>query len=157
MSDSVRPHRRQPTRLPRPWASPGKNTGVGCHFLLQCMKVKVKSLSRVRLSEPMDCSPPGSSVHILDFPGKSTGVRCHHLLHQEPCTHLQIGPCSTQEEGDGQESRIADSFQLTETEGTELHQASKKAWICMVSIDSCSITSSVDKEENRFWWTRRNL
>ena len=40
MSDSVRPHRRQPTRLPRPWDSPDKNTGVGCHFLLQCMKVK---------------------------------------------------------------------------------------------------------------------
>ena len=49
MSDSVRPHRRQPTRLPHPWDSPGKNTGVGCHFLLQGMKVKVKSLSRVRL------------------------------------------------------------------------------------------------------------
>ena len=49
MSDSVRPHRRQPTRLPRPWDSPGKNTGVGCHFLLQCMKVKVKLLSCVRL------------------------------------------------------------------------------------------------------------
>ena len=51
MSNSVWPHRRQPTRLPRPWDSPGKNTGVGCHFLLQCMKVKmkVKLLSRVRL------------------------------------------------------------------------------------------------------------
>ena len=105
VSDSVRPHRRQPTRLPCPWDSPGKNTGVGCHFLLEC--VKVKSLSRVRLcatpstathqaplslgfsrqehwsglpfpspmresevtqscptlSDPMDCSPPGSSVH----------------------------------------------------------------------------------------------
>ena len=48
MSDSVRPHRRQPTRLPHPWDSPGKNTGVGCHFLLQCVKVKVKSLSRVQ-------------------------------------------------------------------------------------------------------------
>ena len=47
VSDSVRPHRRQPTRLPHPWDSPGKNTGMGCHFLLQC--VKVKSLSRVRL------------------------------------------------------------------------------------------------------------
>ena len=47
-SDSVRPHRRQPTRLPHPWDSPGKNTGVGCHCLLQCMKVKVKLLSRVR-------------------------------------------------------------------------------------------------------------
>ena len=43
VSDSVRPHRRQPTRLPRPWDSPGKNTGVGCHFLLQCRKVKRKS------------------------------------------------------------------------------------------------------------------
>ena len=43
MSDSVRPHRRQPTRLPRPWDSPGKNTGVGCHFLLQCMKVRRES------------------------------------------------------------------------------------------------------------------
>ena len=49
MSDSVRPHRQQPTRLPHPWDSPGKNTGVGCHFLLQCMKVKVMSFSRVRL------------------------------------------------------------------------------------------------------------
>ena len=50
MSDSVQPHRRQPIRLPRPWDSPGKKTGVGCHFLLQCMKVKkVKSLSRVQL------------------------------------------------------------------------------------------------------------
>ena len=50
---TLRPHRQQPTRVPHPWDSPGKNTGVGCHFLLQCMKVKseseVKSLSRVRL------------------------------------------------------------------------------------------------------------
>ena len=43
MSNSVQPHRRQPIRLPRPWDSPGKNTGVGCHFLLQCMKVKSES------------------------------------------------------------------------------------------------------------------
>ena len=66
MSDSVRPHRRQPTRLPRPWDSPGKNTGVGCHFLLRCMKVKSQSevaQSYLTLSDPMDCSPPGSSVH----------------------------------------------------------------------------------------------
>ena len=50
MSNSVRPHRWQPTRLHHPWDSPGKNTGVGCHFLLQCMNVKsekVKSLSHV--------------------------------------------------------------------------------------------------------------
>ena len=66
VSDSVRPHRRQPTRLPRPWASPGKNTRVGCHFLLQCMQVK--SESEVAQScptprDPMDCSLPGSSIH----------------------------------------------------------------------------------------------
>ena len=66
MSDSVRPHRRQPTRLPHPWDSPGKNTGVGCHFLLQCMKVKSEcevTQSCLTLSDPMDCSLLGSSVH----------------------------------------------------------------------------------------------
>ena len=66
MSDSVRPHRRQPTRLPCPWDSPGKNTGVGCHFLLQCMKVKRErevAQSCLTLSDPMDCSLTGSSVH----------------------------------------------------------------------------------------------
>ena len=60
------PHRWQPTRLPRPWDSPGKNTGVGCHFLLQCMKVKSESevtLSCPTLCDPMVCSLPGSSVH----------------------------------------------------------------------------------------------
>ena len=62
----MRPHRQQPTRLPRPWDSPGKNTGVGCHFLLQCMKVKSESEAAQlcpTLSHPMDCSLPGSSVH----------------------------------------------------------------------------------------------
>ena len=66
MSDSVWPHRWQPTRLCRPWDSPGKNTGVGCHFLLQCMKVESESevaQSCPTLLDPMDCSPPGSSVH----------------------------------------------------------------------------------------------
>ena len=66
MSDSVQPHRRQPTRFPRPWDSPGKNTGVGCHFPLQCMKVKSEreaAQSCLTLHDPMDCSPPGSSIH----------------------------------------------------------------------------------------------
>ena len=66
MPDSVRPRKRQPTRLPRPWDSPGKNTGVGCHCLLQCMKVKSESevtQSCLTLSNPMDCSLPGSSIH----------------------------------------------------------------------------------------------
>ena len=68
MSDSVRPHRWQPTRLPRPWDSPGKNTGVGCLFLLQCMKVKSErevAQSCPTLSDPMDYSLPGSSVHEI--------------------------------------------------------------------------------------------
>jgi len=66
VSDSLRPHRWQPTRLPRPWDSPSKNTGVGCHFLLQCMKVKNESevaQSCPTLSDPMDCSLPSSSIH----------------------------------------------------------------------------------------------
>ena len=124
MSDSVRPHRQQPTRLPRPWDSPGKNTGVGCHFLLQCRKVKSqrKSLSRVQLlvtswtaayqappsmgfsrqaywsgvplpfistrevtqscptlCDPMDCSPPGSSVRGI-FQARVLEWVAHFLL-----------------------------------------------------------------------------
>ena len=66
VSNSVRPHGLQPTRLLRPWGSPGKNTGVGCHFLLQCMKVESESeVTQLcpTLSDPMDCSLPGSSVH----------------------------------------------------------------------------------------------
>ena len=65
VSDSVQPHRRKPTRLPCPWDSPGKNTGVGCHFLLQCMKVKSESevtQSCLTLCDPIDSSPPGSPI-----------------------------------------------------------------------------------------------
>ena len=68
VSDSVWLHRRQPTRLPRPWDSPGKNTGVGCHFLLQCMQVKSQSevtQSCLTPSNPMDYSLPGSSLHLI--------------------------------------------------------------------------------------------
>ena len=63
---TLRPQRRQPTRLLCPWDSSGKNTGVGCHFLLQCMKGKSESevaQSCLTLSDPMDCSLPGSSIH----------------------------------------------------------------------------------------------
>ena len=72
MSSSVWPHRWQPTRLPRPWNSLGKNTGVGCHFLLQCTKAKSESeaaLSCQTLQYPMDCSLPASSVHGI-FPAR---------------------------------------------------------------------------------------
>ena len=82
MSDSVLPHRRQPTRLPCPWGSPGKNTGVGCHFLLQC--VRVKSESEVAQSCPTLSYPyglqPARLLRPWDFPGKSAGVGCYCLL-----------------------------------------------------------------------------
>ena len=66
VSNSVQPHRQQPTRLLHPWDSPSKNTGVGCHFLLPCMKVRIESEVAQSCPTPrdsMDCSPPGSSVH----------------------------------------------------------------------------------------------
>ena len=88
----MRPHRWKPTRLPHPWDSPGKNTGVGCHFLLQCMKVKSErevAQSCPTLGDPMDCSLPGPSVHgifqarVLEW-GAITFTYCV----------LQIGPNS---------------------------------------------------------------
>ena len=82
MSDSVRPHRRQPTRLHSPWDSPSKNTGVGCHFLLPCMKVKSESeVAQVR-SDPQRAHglQPTRLLSPSDFLGKSTRVGCHcHL------------------------------------------------------------------------------
>ena len=85
MSDSVRLHRGQPTRLPGPWDSPGKNTGVGCHFLLQWMKVKSErevAQSCLTLSDPMDFSPPGYSIHgifqarVLEWGAIAFSVLC---------------------------------------------------------------------------------
>ena len=84
MSDSVRLHRWQPTRLLRPWDSPGKNTGVGCHFLLQC--THAQSVASVMSNS---VQPYGQqSTRLLrpqDSPGKSTGVDCHFLLHASAC------------------------------------------------------------------------
>ena len=98
MSDSVRPHKRQPTRLPCPWDSPGKNTGVGCHFLLQCMNVKSKSgvaQSCPTLSDPMDCSPLGSSIHgifqarVLEWGAIAFSAHPHHEAFFTLETHVQ--------------------------------------------------------------------
>ena len=103
----MQPHRHQPTSLPHPWDSPGKNTGVGCHFLLQCMKGKSESeVAQLcpTLSNPMDCSLPGSSVHgilqarVLEWvaiafsstrlaPGK-TLEQVHILNHHQPKQYL---------------------------------------------------------------------
>ena len=84
MSDSVQPHRQQPIRLHRPWDSPGKNIGVGCHFLLQCMKVESEnwkwSRSVVSDSSRPHRLQPTRLLRPWDFPGKSTGVGCHCLL-----------------------------------------------------------------------------
>ena len=100
VSDTERPHRQQPTRLPRPWDSPGKKTGVGYHFLLQGMKVK--SGSKVAqscpiLSDPMDCIPPGSSVHgivqarILEWVAISTWKKVTITIVVSCGSHLSLG------------------------------------------------------------------
>ena len=101
MPDSVRPHRRQPTRLPRPWDSPGKNTGVGCHFLLQCTKVKSESevaQSCLTLATPWTAThqaPPSMGFSRQEY---WSGVHCllhiYMLLYQfvppspSPCSHV---------------------------------------------------------------------
>ena len=93
----MRLQRRQLTRLCRPWDSPGKNTGVGCHFLLQCMKVKRErevTESCPTLSDPMDCSPPGSSVHgifqvrVLEWGAIAFSV----ILFRAVVFHCRYGP-----------------------------------------------------------------
>ena len=86
--DSVGLHRWQPSRVLRPWDCSGKNTGVGCHFLLQCMHACMLShFSHVRL-----CATPWTAATRLlcpwDSPSKNTGVGCHFLL--KPVT-----PCKT--------------------------------------------------------------
>ena len=90
MSDSVRPHRRQPIGLRHPWHSPGKNTGVGCHFPLQCMKVKIESeVAQLcpALCDPMDSRLPGSSVHgifqarVLEWDAIAFSNNTHRLLY----------------------------------------------------------------------------
>ena len=89
----MRPHRWQPTSLPHPWDSPGKNTGVGCHFLLQCMKVKSESEvvhSCLTPSDPMDCSAPGSAIHGI-FQARILEVGCHCLLPR--ISYIMVNKC----------------------------------------------------------------
>src|SRR5574341_650799 len=89
MSDSVRPCRWQPTRLPRLWDSPGKNTGVGCHFLLQCMKVKSESevIQSCPTQRPHGLKPT-RLLHPWDFSGKSTGRSEEHTSELQSPTNL---------------------------------------------------------------------
>ena len=101
MSDSVQPHRRQPTRLPRRWDSPGKNTGVGCHFLLQCMKVKSESevtQSCPTLRDPMDCSLPGSSAHgnsLRAATKKKKKIYIYIYIHPARCSEDRRSLCAS--------------------------------------------------------------
>ena len=105
----MQPHRRQPTSLPRPWDSPGKNNGVGCHFLLQCMKVKSESevaQSCLTLSDPMDCSLPGSSVHGYSRQEYWSGVPLPYLALFPPSDLLLVLSIGqTQPEATGQKSQ----------------------------------------------------
>ena len=102
MSDSVQLHRRQPTRPRCPWDSPGKNTGVGCHFCLQWMKVKSESEVAQpcpTLSSPMDCSLPGSSIHGFSRQEYRSGVWlpppafCLHICKYGIHTVIYIYSC----------------------------------------------------------------
>ena len=118
MSDSVGPHRRQPTRLPHPWDSPGKNTGVGCHFLLQCMKVKSEcevTQSCLTLSHPMDYSPPG--LPSMGFSGQEywSGVPLRHLASPMPKRLYQ-------------HFRTLQSFQVI---SVDVSRSSTKLWKCL--------------------------
>ena len=158
MSDSVRPHRQQPNRLPRPWDSPGKNTGVGCHFLLQCMKVKSESevtQSCPTLSDPMDCSLPGSSVHgifqarILEWGAiASSGPKIlkRKILLLTCCTEGWAGRgCCTEFQGAKKTGAFplswTDSFEKTLMLG-KIEGRRRRGWQRMRWLDG--ITDSMD-------------
>ena len=105
----MRPHRRQPTRLLRPWDSPGKNTGVDCHFLLQCRKVKSESevdQSCPTPSDPLDCSLPGPSVHgifqarVLEWGAIAFSFKAYSTRYSQVASHPisnQARPCLASE------------------------------------------------------------
>ena len=130
MSNSVRPHRRQPTRLPRPWDSPGKNTGVGCHFLLQCMKVKSEgevAQSCPTLSDPMNCSPSGSPVHgIFQARVLEWGANCAStfngsakLTGKRPEASLKEQRQQREERHDGKSEIVVSSVQVRSNAQTQ--------------------------------------
>ena len=108
VSDSVRPQRRQPTRLPCPWDSPGRNIGVGCHFLLQCMKVKVKSLSHVRLLATLWTAayqaPPSMGFSRPEY---WSGLPL-------PSPHVGYGESKEKDEGSSQKNKIITIIKVTQ-------------------------------------------
>ena len=153
MSNSVRPHRRQPIRLPRPWDSPGKNTGAGCHFLLQCMKVKHESEVAqlcLTLSDPMDCSLPGSSVHgifqarVLEWsPIAFSGTARYPLANYPLALTIPTGNNTTgqfqTEEGYKGMLRCPRKLQLSlPSKGGESEKCMLQSIVCV----SCSVMSN---------------
>ena len=95
----MRPHRGQPTRLPSPWDSPDKNTGVGCHFLLQCVKVKSESeVAQLCPTQQSHGPQPTRLLHPRDFPGRSTGVGCHRLLRTQEWGYRHLQSISSRSE-----------------------------------------------------------
>ena len=154
MSNSVRPQRRQHTRLPRPWDSPGKNTGVGCHFLLQCMKVKSErevAQSCPTLSDPMDCSLPSSSIHGI-FQARvlergATAFSISHSKNPQPCssstwpmpiTDTQLSRWSINERESGWCKMWQESTRLGASWRLALAQALRKPLNCFELLVSLS-------------------
>ena len=144
VSDSVQPHRRQPTRLPRPWDSPGKNTGVGCHFLLQCMKVKSESQvaqSCLTLSDPMDCSPPGSSVHgifqarVLEW-GAIAFSAIHRRVAKSVMVHHQYSGVlySFMKEWERSQNWHGGHFDEWKKQGTKVHLCNATVYLRKMKI-----------------------
>ena len=140
MSDSYRPHGLQPTRLLRPWDFPGKSTGVGCHCLLQCMKVKSESeaaQSCLTLRDPMDCSLPGSSVHGIFQARVLEWVAIAHLFQLCPtlCDPMDCSPSHSSVHGILQ-ARVLEwgAIAFSEREGREVPKGGD---ICIPMADSC--------------------
>ena len=135
------PHRQQPTRLPHPWDSPGKNTGVGCHFLLQCMKVKSEkwngSHSVVSDSLRPHGLQPTRLLHLWDFPGKSIRVGCHRLLQMQSLRWALIGYnwCSYKKSDSWHRVRCSQREDLEEKQ-----RMPDEVWSSVQF--SCSVTSS---------------
>ena len=135
MSDSVRPHRWQPTRLPHPWDSQGKNTEVGCHFLLQCMKVKSESevaQSCPTLSDPMDSSLPGSSPsmgfsrqELLTPCRKSYNLPRQHIKKQR---HYFVYKCPSSQGYGFSSSDVCESWTIKKAESQRIDALELWCW-----------------------------
>ena len=171
----MRPHRRQATRLPRPWDSPGKNTGVGCHFLLQCMEVKSVSevaQSCLTLSDPMDCSLPGSSAHgifqarVLEWVAIAfsevypiTHESNHHIFYSSVLwiSRCYFFSCGLKKNGHWYWAGLHDPERLKAKDCCYLHfsdTVSLSAWHA-VSVWFCNTVYDSSVKNGLPWWLRQ--